>query len=315
MIDPVLFFFILGIIGALARSDLRIPREITDAMSIYLLLAIGLKGGIKLHQTGLQGVFWPLCITLAIGVIIPMVAYFILRRFGRFSVVDSAAIAAHYGSTSVITFAVAQAYLNNRGIEHEPELVVLMVAMEIPAILVGLMLARLLAGGHSVPWRKSLQEVILGKSVLLLLGGLLVGWVNGPERLEQTSWFFSQPFRGVLALFMIGMGVSAAQRIAEIKNVGAFLLVFAVVMPICNCVLGLVGGVLAGFSEGGVMLMGVISASASYIAAPAAVRVALPDANPAVYMVASLGITFPFNVLLGIPLYHHMTKVLLNFFN
>jgi len=309
MIDPVLFFFVLGVVGALSRSDLRIPKEITDAMSIYLLLAIGLKGGIKLHQTGLQGVFWPLCITLAIGVIIPMVAYFILRRVGRFSVVDSAAIAAHYGSTSVITFAVAQAYLNNRSIEHEPELVVLMVAMEIPAILVGLMLARLLAGGHSVPWAHSLREVILGKSVLLLLGGLLVGWVNGPDRLAQTNWFFTEPLKGVLALFMVGMGVAAAQRMAEIKKAGAFLVLFAVLMPIFSCLLGVAGGVLAGFTEGGVLLMGVISASASYIAAPAAVRIALPDANPGFYLVASLGITFPFNVLIGIPLYHQITRV------
>lgn len=312
-VDPVLFFFILGLAGGLAKSDLQIPKEITDAMSIYLLLAIGLKGGIQLHSTGLGQVWWPLLLTVGVGVIIPVVAFVVLRKFGKFSVADAAALAAHYGSTSVITFAVAQAYLANRDVEHEPEMVVLMVAMEIPAILVGLFLARILQGGHKVPWLHSLREVVLGKSVLLLLGGLLVGMVNGPERLRETNWFFTEPMKGVLALFMVGMGVAAAHRLAEVRQAGLFLVCFAIVMPIVSALIGIVSGIAAGFSQGGVLLMAVISASASYIAAPAAVRVALPEANPGYYLVASLGITFPFNVLVGIPLYFQMSNAALRF--
>jgi len=302
-LDPVIFFFLLGLIGGLAKSDLDIPDQINNAISIYLLLAIGLKGGIQLHGADLDPVLLPALGTLALGLFIPVVAYAVLRRFGKFSGIDSAAIAAHYGSTSVITFAVALNTLGRQGITHEPFMVVLLVILEIPAIIVGLMLARLTHASNNVHWSETLREVVLGKSVLLLVGGFLVGWINGTERMADINRFFLDAFKGVLALFMVGMGVAAARRLGELKQAGPFLAGFAILMPLFASVLGIAMGQLCGLSYGGCVLLGVLAASASYIAATAAVRVALPEANPGYYLVASLGITFPFNVLVGIPLY------------
>jgi hypothetical protein len=307
-IDPVIFFFFLGLVGGLAKSDLDIPDQINNAISIYLLLAIGLKGGIKLHGADLQPVLLPALGTLALGLVIPVIAYAVLRRLGRFSGVDAAAIAAHYGSTSVITFAVALNVLSRQGVAHEPFMVVLLVIMEIPAILVGLTLARLTHASSDVHWSDTLRELVLGKSVLLLVGGFIVGWINGPERMADINRLFLDPFKGVLALFMVGMGVAAARRLGELKNAGVFLVGFALVMPLVASLLGIGTGMLCGLSYGGCVLLGVLAASASYIAATAAVRVALPEANPSYYLVASLGITFPFNVLFGIPLYMNLAR-------
>ncbi|MGF1657216.1 MAG: sodium-dependent bicarbonate transport family permease [Verrucomicrobiales bacterium] len=302
-IDPVIFFFLLGLAGGLAKSDLDIPDQINNAISIYLLLAIGLKGGVQLFGSDLGPVGVPALGTLFLGCTIPIIAYFVLKKLGRFSGVDSAALAAHYGSTSVITFAVALNVLQRQEVEYESFMVVLLVILEIPAIIVGLMLARLTHATSTVHWSETLREVALGKSVLLLVGGFIVGWVNGPERMADINRLFIDPFKGVLALFMVGMGVSAARRLGELKKAGLFLAVFAIVMPIVSATLGILVGKLCGLSLGGTVLLGILAASASYIAATAAVRVALPDANPGYYLVASLGITFPFNVLVGIPLY------------
>lgn len=305
-LDPVIFFFLLGLAGGLAKSDLDIPDQINNAISIYLLLAIGLKGGIKLHGADLHPVLLPALGTLTLGLIIPVIAYAALRRLGRFSGIDSAAIAAHYGSTSVITFAVALNVLSRQGTPYEPFMVVLLVILEIPAIIVGLMLTRLTHASSNVHWSETLREVVLGKSVLLLVGGFIVGWINGPERMADINRLFLDPFKGVLALFMVGMGVAAARRLGELRTAGPFLIGFALLMPILSSFLGISAGMLCGLSYGGCVLLGVLAASASYIAATAAVRVALPEANPGYYLVASLGITFPFNVLLGIPLYQRL---------
>lgn len=307
-IDPVIFFFLLGLAGGLAKSDLDIPDQINNAISIYLLLAIGLKGGIKLHGTDLAPVFLPALGTLALGLVIPIIAYAALRRLGKFSGIDSAAIAAHYGSTSVITFAVAFNVLSRQGISHEPFMVVLLVILEIPAIIVGLMLARLTHAATNVHWSETLREVVLGKSVLLLVGGFIVGWINGPERMADINRLFLDPFKGVLALFMVGMGVAAARRAGDLKSAGPFLVGFALVMPIVSSLLGIAVGMACGLSYGGCVLLGTLAASASYIAATAAVRVALPEANPGYYLAASLGVTFPFNVLFGIPLYMNLAR-------
>lgn len=308
VIDPVIFFFLLGIAGGLAKSDLDIPDQINNAISIYLLLAIGLKGGIMLHGTALYSVAGPALATVVLGVTIPVVAYLALRRLGRFSGVDAAAIAAHYGSTSVITFAVALNVLSRKEIPHEPFIVVLLVILEIPAIIVGLSLARLTHASENVHWSETLREVILGKSILLLVGGFIVGWINGPERMADINRLFTDPFKGVLALFMVGMGVATARRLADLKKAGPFLIGFAIVMPVISSVMGIVAGRLCGLSYGGCVLMAVLAASASYIAATAAVRVALPQASPSYYLAASLGITFPFNVLVGIPLYLRLAR-------
>lgn len=308
VIDPVIFFFLLGLAGGLAKSDLDIPDQINNAISIFLLLAIGLKGGIKLHGASLDPVIVPALGTLALGIVIPVLAYAALRKLGRFSGIDSAAIAAHYGSTSVITFAVALNVLSRQGIAHEPFMVVLLVILEIPAIIVGLMLARLTHASSNVHWSETLREVVLGKSVLLLVGGFIVGWINGPEKMTEINRLFLDPFKGVLALFMVGMGVAAARRLGDLKKAGLFLAVFTIAMPVTSSIIGIAVGMACGLSYGGCVLLGVLAASASYIAATAAVRVALPEANPSYYLAASLGITFPFNVLVGIPLYQRLAQ-------
>ena len=309
-LDPVFWFFCLGFAAGLAKSDLRVPAEIRDAIGIYLLLAIGLKGGEKLHGSDLGPLVLPVLLTLALGVVIPVIAFAVLGRLGRLPRVDAAAVAAHYGSTSVVTFAVAQNFLLRAGVDYEAYAVVLLVVLEVPAIIVGILLAKIGAESRATRWSDTLQEVFLGKSVLLLVGGLAVGIINGPQALEPMSAFFSAPFKGVLALYMVSMGVAASERIREMKQAGAFLAGFAVVMPLVSALMATLGASAIGMSVGGTMLLATLAASASYIAAPAAVQIALPRANPTFYLVASLGITFPFNITLGIPLYYWLAELL-----
>lgn len=310
-LDPVFWFFCLGFVAGCFKSDLHVPPVIRDTIGIYLLLSIGLKGGKELHGSPLADLLLPICLTLALGVVIPVIAYSALRKLGRFGPVDSAAVAAHYGSTSVVTFAVAQAYLVRIAVPYENYAVVLLVVLEVPAIIVGILLAKTGMNDGKVRWADTLQEVFLGKSVLLLVGGLAVGLVNGPEALEPTAPFFEAPFKGILSLYMIGMGVSASERLGELRKTGPFLVVFAIVMPMVSGLLATLGASAIGMGLGGTVLLATLAASASYIAAPAAVQIALPKANPTYYLVASLGITFPFNITLGIPLYYWMATVIL----
>lgn len=300
--EPVVVFFLLGVIGGLLRSDLKFPPAFYDAMTIYLLLAIGLKGGVELARYPLYSVLLPSLGVLVLGMAIPLIAFPILRYAGGLKRPDAAAIAAHYGSVSVVTFAVASAYLVRQDISYEALLTVFLVLLEAPAIVIGVMLARGVGAGASLG--HVAREVVLGKSVFLLLGGLTVGWVIGPAGLPPLDLLFVDLFKGVLALFMLEMGLVAARQSGALRRFGPFLMVFAVVMPLLSAALGLVAGRLLGLSTGGITLLATLAASASYIAAPAAMRIAVPDANPALSLGASLGITFPFNLMVGIPLYH-----------
>ncbi len=300
--EPVVVFFLLGVAGGLLRSELRFPPAFYDAMTIYLLLAIGLKGGVELARHPLAGVILPSLGVLALGVTIPLVAYPLLRYAGGLKRPDAASIAAHYGSVSVVTFAVAAAYLVRQGVPYEGLLTVFLVLLEAPAIVIGVMLARGIGTGTSLG--HVVREVVLGKSVFLLLGGLAAGWVIGPENISPLDLLFFDLFKGVLALFLLEMGLVAARQSGALRRFGPFLLVFAVLMPLLSAALGLATGRMLGLSTGGITLLATLAASASYIAAPAAMRIAVPDANPALSLGASLGITFPFNLIVGIPLYH-----------
>ncbi len=300
--EPVVVFFLLGVAGGLLRSDLKFPPAFYEAISIYLLLAIGLKGGVELARHPLASVILPSLVVLTLGVAIPLAAYPLLRYAGGLKRADAASIAAHYGSVSVVTFAVASAFLVRQNVTYEGLLTVFLVLLEAPAILIGVMLARGFGSGTSfVP---VVREVVLGKSVFLLLGGLVVGWVIGPEGIAPLGPLFIDLFKGVLALFLLEMGLVAARQSAALRRFGPFLLVFAIVMPLLSAILGLAAGRLLGLSTGGLTLLATLAASASYIAAPAAMRIAVPDANPALSLGASLGITFPFNLIVGIPLYY-----------
>jgi hypothetical protein len=308
--DVVVLFFLLGVVARLAGSDLRLPEALYEALSIYLLLAIGLRGGAELSEQSILAVAPQALAVIAFGALIPIIAFPVLHRLGRLNRFDSAAIAAHYGSVSVVTFAVAVAYLMERDVAFEKHFPLFVALMEAPAIVVGVLLARSGAAskGGGIDWGTTLHEVLLGKSVVLLLGGLAIGWVAGHKSLAPIEPLWFGLFKGVLALFLLEMGLVAASRIGEVRRHGVFLVGFGIAMPLLAAVLGVALARAVGMSEGGTMLLATLGASASYIAAPAALRIAVPEANPALSIGASLGVTFPFNVTLGIPIYLRLAQ-------
>lgn len=306
LLSPVVLAFYLGVLARLLRSDLEFPEQLYSALSIYLLMAIGLKGGVALSVADLDALWLPAVGTLLMGCAIPVWCYAALRRIGRFSVADSAAVAAHYGSCSVVTFIAATTFMKTLDKPAEGFLPSLVALLEVPAIIVALMIARLHHRGGG--WGGVLHEVAAGRSVLLLVGGLAIGWLVGPAGFEPVRPFFVDPFSGLLTLFMLEMGMVAGRSIGDLRRVGPFLTAFAVVLPTLHGLLGAWVGQACGLSIGGATALGVLAASASYIAAPAAVRVGIPDANPALYVTASLAITFPYNLSIGIPLYYRFAE-------
>lgn len=306
MIDPVVMFFLLGIVAGVLRSELRLPVQVYELLSILLLLAIGMKGGIELARQPFLALVPQMLAVIAMGFALPLLAYPVLLYLGRLPRSDAASIAAHYGSVSVGTFAVVVAYLSARDISYEAYMPVFVVLLEIPAILVGIVLAKGLVSGESL--RRSAHEVLLGKSIVLLVGGLLIGWAAGEEALQGIAPLFFSPFQGLLALFLLEMGLVTASQLGTLRRYGLFLLGFGVLAPVVAAVCGLALAWLLGLSVGGAVILATLAASASYIAVPAAMRISVPEANPALSLAASLGITFPFNVVFGIPLYHWLTR-------
>lgn len=306
--EPVILFFLLGAIAGFVRSDLKIPGVLYESLSIFLLLAIGLKGGVELARYPLLEVALPALAVVAAGALIPLAAFPVLRRLGKLSRADAGSIAAHYGSVSVVTFAVGSTYLTRLGQAAEGYMTVFLVLLEFPALVIGVLLAR--RGELGTPWGRVLHEVFAGKSLVLLLGGLAIGWVAGPDGIAPLDRLFFDLFKGLLAFFLLEMGLVVARHFGDLRRAGAFLIAFAVLMPLAAAGLGLVTGLLLGLSVGGVTLLATLYASASYIAAPAAMRIAVPQANPVLSIGAALGITFPFNLVVGIPLYHRVAHYL-----
>lgn len=306
LLSPMVLAFALGALAVWLRSDLSFPAELYTALSIYLLLAIGLKGGHELASTPLASVVRPALATLALGVAVPAVSYLLLRRLGKFGVSDAAAIAAHYGSVSAVTFAAVLTFLDSKGVKYEGFMPALVAILEVPAIVVALLIAKVAkpkdaAGEQGGGWSDVLREVLAGRSVLLLLGGLAIGYASTAKNFDRVAPLFKDLFYGALVLFLLDMGMVAARRFKDIGRAGAFLVAFALLMPLLNGSLGVLLGHAAGLSFGGTVVFGVLAASASYIAAPAAVRVALPEANAGYYLTASIAVTFPFNLTVGIP--------------
>ena len=306
LLSPIILSFVLGLLAALARSDLNIPEAVAKGMSIYLLFAIGFKGGASVASYGLDA---RLGFTLLAGVILsallPIVAFGLLRVMTGMSRLDAAAVAAHYGSISIVTFVAATSVLEGRGISSEGYMVAVAAAMEAPAILSALWLVSRGGGDGSKGMDSALmREIMLNGSIVLLVGAFAIGWVTGEQGLKEIESFIVNPFKGVLCLFLLDMGLVAGRGL---RGGGGILtrgvLAFGVLMPLVGSMFGLAAGMLLGLSAGGVALMMVLSASASYIAVPAAMRVALPEANPSLYLTLSLGVTFPFNLTIGIPLY------------
>lgn len=307
--DAIPLFFLLGFAARLARSDLKIPPQLYEALSIYLLLAIGLKGGMELARQDPLAILPQALAVLALGALIPLVAFPILHKLGRLDRFNAASIAGHYGSVSVVTFAVGVDYLIARGIDYEAYLPLFLVLLEMPGIAVGVLLARLGGDLRAVRWGTLGHEIFLGKSMVLLGGGLLIGWVAGPVGLAPLEPFFFTLFKGVLCLFLLEMGLVAASQVHALRTSGAFVLAFAIVMPIIGSLLGIATSALIGLSAGGTLLLATLAASASYIAAPAAMRIAIPEANPGLSITAALVVTFPFNILVGIPLYDRLVSI------
>ncbi len=297
--DPVVLFFLLGLIARIAKSDLRLPEALYEALAIYLLLAIGLKGGVQLAQQPLATVLPQALAAIALGAAIPLLLFPLLRL--KLARADAASIAAHYGSVSVVTFAVATSFLTARSIDAESHMPLIVALMEAPGIVVGIVLARA-GGGGRIAWGAFAHEVVFGKSVLLL-GGLAIGAIVGPEGAQPIAPLFTDLFKGVLALFLLEMGLVAGGRIGDLRRAGPFLLGFGIGAPLVLALIGAVVGHLIGLSSGGTALLATLAASASYIAAPTAMRIAVPEANPALSIGVALGITFPFNIFVGIPLY------------
>ncbi len=304
-IDPVIWFFLFGLLAGVLKSELRLPSQIYDFVSMLLLLTIGLKGGIELANQPFALLLPQIAVIVLAGFLLPFLAFPALRYIGRFSKADSASIAAHYGSVSVGTFAVAVAYMNSRSIPFEEHMALFVVLLEIPAILVGIVLAKGIS--KNMQWSKTAHEVMLGKGVMFLTGGLLIGWLSGPSGVAPIAPLFFDLFKGVLALFLLEMGLITATQLGSLKRDGIFLLVFGIITPVSFSLLGILTGFSLGLSMGGSAVLATLFASASYIAVPAAMRISVPEANPTLSLTASLGITFPFNILIGIPLYYWLT--------
>ncbi|WP_372658880.1 sodium-dependent bicarbonate transport family permease, partial [Hydrogenophaga sp.] len=311
MLDVVVLFFLLGVLARLVKSDLRLPEALYETLSIYLLLAIGLKGGIELSKQPMLDLLPQMLACMALGFVIPFVATPVLRLLGL-NRSDAAAMAAHYGSVSVVTFAVASAYLVQHGVAAEPHAALWVALMEAPGIVAGILLARMGASPDGVRrqtnWAALAHDVFLGKSVLLLAGGLVIGTVMGEVGTAPIAAVFITPFKGVLALFLLELGLVAGGRIGELRHHGLRIVGFALLAPPVLAVAGALTGVLLGLSTGGVAIMATLAASASYIAAPTAMRMAVPEANAALSITAALGVSFPFNIVLGVPLYLELAR-------
>ena len=300
--------FIVALIATLFRFDIRLPESLYPILSTYLLIAIGLKGGRAIADTSPADMWKPLLAAVALGIITPIVAFVLFRFVGRLGIIDSSALAAHYGSVSAVTFTVLLSTLDSRGIGYEGFVAGLLAILEIIGIIVALFLAR--GANSDGDWKTALSEVVRGRSIALLMLGIVVGIVVGPDRLAPTDPVFLGLFAGALTLFLIELGVIAAERLRDIRSAGVPVVVLGVVIPLLNGVLGALAGAVVGLSTGGTAVLATLASSASYIAAPAAVRIALPQASPGLYVTASLGITFPFNLTVGIPTYIAIAQAL-----
>ncbi len=306
MIDVVVLFFLLGVFARLVGSDLRLPEALYETLSIYLLLAIGLKGGIELSKQPLAALAPQVLGCMALGFVIPFGLFPLLRAL-KLRGVDAAALAAHYGSVSVVTFAVATAALTRQGVAYESHAALWVAVMEAPGLVAGILLARRATAGP-VRWGELAHEVLFGKSVLLLAGGLAIGAVAGDAGVAPIKAVFVDPFKGVLALFLLELGLVAGGRLAELRRFGHVVLVVGLGAPPVLALAGAAVGLALGLSTGGVALLATLAASASYIAAPTAMRIAVPQANAALSITAALGVSFPFNLVVGIPLYTELAR-------
>ena len=298
--SPPVLAFVLGALAVILRSDLRLPDPIHTWISTYLLLAIGLKGGQGLKESELSTLISPAVLTIAFGIAIPVVIFFVTTKLLRLSAPDAGSLAAHYGSVSVVTFTAAMIFAAEADFITEPYLTSLVAILEVPGIVVALVLVSMKSDG--IKWRSAVHEVLTGRSVLLLVGGLVIGSVSSANSFSRVEPFFVGMFSGLLTLFLLDMGATVATRFATSGKPPLRMAIFAVISPIVFGTTGVIAAHAIGMSIGGSAVFGIMAASASYIAAPAAVRIALPNADSGLSLGLALGVTFPFNLTVGIPL-------------
>jgi len=305
LLTPPILFFFLGALAVAVRSDLEIPQPLPKFFSLYLLLSIGFRGGVELHRGGFGGeVVYSLLAAMLMASAVPVYTFFLLRR--RLGAADAAAIAATYGSISAVTFITAAAFLQRLGLEFGGHLVAAMALMESPAIVIGVLLYKLHArdgGADEFSWAELLREAFLNGSVFLIMGSLVVGLLTGEAGEAGMRPFTEDIFKGILAFFLLDMGLISAKRVGALRRAGLALTLFAVAVPVANAALGIALAKALGLPKGDALMFAVLSASASYIAVPAAMRLSVPEANPSLYVPMSLAITFPFNIVVGLPLY------------
>ncbi len=316
LLSPIVLAFLLGIFAKLVKSELSLPKDLYSTLSIYLLLALGLKGGVELSESTFQVIAWPAFVTIALGCITPVSAYFIMRKLGRFGQVDAAALAAHYGSVSAVTFIAASQFVGQMGKTAEGFMPTLLTLLESPGIHIALAIgalkrAKTISSNSSAKKKTNaaiFHEILTARSMILLVGGLIVGLLMGAKAYEPIKPFFETGFKGALVLFLLEMGIVAGARLSDLKKVGLPLISLGILIPILHGCLGVFLGHWSGLSVGGATVLGVMAASASYIAAPPAVRMTLPEANPTYYLTASLAVTFPFNLVIGIPMFFKLSE-------
>lgn len=326
LLSPAILFFVLGLLAAMVKSDLKFPKGLSESLSIYLLVAIGLKGGIELSRHAGDDLIQPVIGALVLGTFIPVITIIICRLI-KLDIKNAVALGATYGSVSIVTFAAAISFLDLSNIKYESFMTAIVVLLESPAIIVSLFLFHWLqrektpSNASSVlrivaTSKKSqgfinphiLKESLFGKSILLLTGSLAIGYLVGDTGVPVIKPLFIDLYQSILVVFLLGMGLTAGERLSEVRKYGWRLIGLAIVFPLIFGMAGLLVGKLAGLSLGGVFLMGILAASSSYIAAPAAIKSAVPGANPSIYLGLSLGITFPFNLTIGLPLFFEIAK-------
>jgi hypothetical protein len=313
ILNPPILFFFLGMLAVLVKSDLEIPPPLPKLFSLYLLLSIGFKGGYELGESGLNTeVVLSLLASILMACIVPVYTFFILRL--KLDDYNAAAIAAAYGSISAVTFITASSFLEKIQIPYGGHMVAALALMESPAIIVGLILVRVFSvkkeGDEEFSWSKVLHEAFLNASVFLLVGSLIIGMLTGKQGWVKLEPFTQGIFYGALTFFLLDMGLIAARKIKDLRKTGPFLVGFSVLIPMLNALLGILLAKGLGFTVGNALLFAVLCASASYIAVPAAMRLTLPEANPSLYVSMALALTFPFNIIVGIPLYLEMIKMI-----
>ncbi len=313
VLNPPILFFFLGMLAVFVKSDLEIPQPLPKLFSLFLLISIGLQGGYKLHSGGFNlHILLVLSLAMLMAVLVPIYTFFVLRL--KLDVYNSAAIAATYGSISAVTFVTAGTFLNIIGENYDGFMVAAMALMESPAIIVGLILVSIFAKNNNtkdrIEWNDLLRESFFNGSVLLLIGAMVIGLLTGEKGWKTMEPLFGNLFKPMLAFFLLDMGLVAARQLGAVKKVGSFLLAFGILVPILNAMLAILLAKLFGFEKGNAFMFSVLCASASYIAVPAAMRLSIPEANPSIYITMSLAITFPFNIVFGIPIYYSVVNLL-----